>query len=191
MPAAGIAALIKTARRAPQPCPASSAGGFLPTRCWPARPVRWRSTESSALGSIVIRGIPDGLASMRSVSPGISAHAVLEEHSPSADGTNPGPQARWETEAILLGAADRGAWIARASGLIDWLSREPNLAVSLKDLAFTLNARDRARPHRVGLVVKSPAELRDRLQAVVKRLSDPKCQAIRDARGTYFGTSFP
>src|SRR5262249_20818423 len=35
-------------------------------------------------------------------------------------------------------------------------------------------------------VVKSPAELSDRLRMLLARLGDPACQSIRDARGTYF-----
>ena len=116
---------------------------------------------------------------------GVSAHAVLEEHAAS-DGRGPGPQQRWETEAILLGAADREAWLERASRLQDWLERGHNLDVALKDLAATLNAEAMAEPFRLGLVVKSPADLRDRLRYLRERLSDPSCSAIRDARGSYF-----
>ncbi|SIN89982.1 Beta-ketoacyl synthase, C-terminal domain [Singulisphaera sp. GP187] len=186
MPAAGIAALIKTALAlhnrvllptpgsdAPHPLLAGDASSF--TMSGIRRPWIHGDRDQPRRAGVNAFGFA-----------GISAHAVLEEHSPSADGTNPGPQARWETEAILLGAADRGTWIARANGLIAWLSRDGNLALSLKDLAFTLNQGDRAGPYRVGLVVKSPAELQERLQAVVTRISDPKCLSIRDARGTYF-----
>ena len=42
---------------------------------------------------------------------GINAHAVLEEHAPSADGDRPGALRRWDTEAILFSAPDRAGLI--------------------------------------------------------------------------------
>jgi acyl transferase domain-containing protein/phosphopantetheinyl transferase/acyl carrier protein len=115
---------------------------------------------------------------------GISAHAVLEEHAASADGDTPGCQPFWESEAILLGAPDRAAWLDVARALIEWLGRGPD--VSLKDLAYTLNTRQPPFPFRVGIVASSLADLRERLLSVVDRLSDAKCRSIRDARGAYF-----
>ena len=116
---------------------------------------------------------------------GINAHAILEEHAPSADGETPGCLPRWETEAILLGAADRDAWVDRARGLLDWLGREPD--ATLKDLAFTINLdASAAGPFRVGLVAGSLDDLADRLRAVRKRLEDPACRSIRDGRGAFF-----
>ena len=117
---------------------------------------------------------------------GINAHAVLEEHAASAEGLTPGCQERWETEAILLSAGDRTALVRRAQALLGWLDHEPNLQVPLKDLAFTLNTEPPAGACRLGLVVDSPGDLRDRLRAVVEKLADPACPSIRDARGSYF-----
>jgi len=117
---------------------------------------------------------------------GISGHAVIEEHSRSADGPDPGPQPPWESEAILLAAQDRAQWLERAGQLIAWLERGENRSVALKDLAYTLNTARDLGPFRVGLVVPSTDVLRERLQAVVKRLADPSCRSIRDARGIYF-----
>jgi malonyl CoA-acyl carrier protein transacylase/phosphopantetheinyl transferase (holo-ACP synthase) len=104
----------------------------------------------------------------------------------SADGGGPGGRSRWETEAVLLGAPDRAAWLDRARRLAGWLDRGENLGVALKDLAHTINAEHSAGPFRVGLVVETAAGLRDRLRALVERLSDPSCRSIRDARGAYF-----
>src|SRR5262249_28879167 len=39
---------------------------------------------------------------------------------------------------------------------------------------------------RVGLVVESADELRDRLRSLVEKLADPTCRAIRDTWGSYF-----
>lgn len=113
---------------------------------------------------------------------GINAHAVLEEHAPSADG--PGCAPRWETEAILISADDRHGLLRSAERLAERTERRPD--VSLKDLAFTLNASPGAGPARLGLVVRSTRELVDRLKALGPRLADPGCKTIRDGRGTYF-----
>ncbi len=119
-------------------------------------------------------------------SAGISGHAILEEHAASADGDRPGAQPRWETEAVLLGASDRAAWLDRARRLVRWLDRGENLGVALEDLAYTINADHSAGPFRVGMAVETPADLRDRLRGLVDRLADASCRSIRDARGAYF-----
>src|SRR5262249_22733655 len=58
----------------------------------------------------------------------------------------------------------------------------------LKDVAYTLNSVDEHRvgSTRLGLVVASASELAERLAAVLPRLREPSCRAIRDGRGTYF-----
>jgi acyl transferase domain-containing protein len=117
---------------------------------------------------------------------GINAHAVLEEHATSADRLAPGALRHWETEAILLSAVDRPGLVERARELIAWLQRHPQ--AELKDIASTLNTAGEhpAGSLRLGLVVASASELAERLAAVLPRLSDPSCRAIRDGRGTYF-----
>jgi acyl transferase domain-containing protein len=115
---------------------------------------------------------------------GISAHAVLEEHTASADALTPGGQLHWESEAILLGADDRTEWLERGWALLDWLGRKPD--VVLKDLAATLNAVAMTSRFRVGLVAVSLADLEDRLRFALERLSDPACRSLRDARGAYY-----
>ena len=117
---------------------------------------------------------------------GISAHAVLEEHTATDQAITPGCQTRWETEAILLSDVDRRALIARARQLLDWLDRESNRSAPLKDLAFTLNTRRPPGACRLALVVDSLDDLRDRLRGAVEKLSNPDCRSIRDARGCYF-----
>ncbi len=116
---------------------------------------------------------------------GISAHAVLEEHSESADAPDsPGCLTHWDSEAILLGAPDRETWLELARALEDWLGRGPDVA--LKDLAATLNAGQPSYPFRVGLVVSSLADLRGRLAEVSAKLADPGRRSLRETRGTYF-----
>lgn len=117
---------------------------------------------------------------------GVNAHAILEEYEGGDREQAPGAMLDWDSEAILLGAPDRAHWLELASALLDWLDSGQNVQVSLKDLAYTLNLGQSAFPFRVGMVVESPADLRDRLRAVMSRLRDPNCRSLRDARGTYF-----
>jgi acyl transferase domain-containing protein/phosphopantetheinyl transferase (holo-ACP synthase) len=116
---------------------------------------------------------------------GIYAHAILEEHSPSADSDrSPGALLSWDSEAILLSATDRSGLIDRARSLVEWLRAKPD--VRLKDIAFTLNTGQSQGPARLGLVAKSLDDLASRLEAAIARLTDTGCRSIRDARGTYF-----
>jgi len=114
---------------------------------------------------------------------GINIHAILEEHTASADAPTPGALLHWDREAVLLSGEDRGALIDRARRLLDWLRRVPS--APLKDVAFSLN-RAAAGPVRLGLVASDLADLAERLAAVLPRLEDPECRSIKDARGAYF-----
>jgi acyl transferase domain-containing protein len=117
---------------------------------------------------------------------GMSAHAVLEEHTASADSLAPGALLHWETEAILLSAPDRAGLIARARTLIAWLNSHPNAV--LKDIAAELAGANRRFPDgaRLGLVASSPSDLAQRLAESLPRLDDPSCRSIRDGRGVYY-----
>ncbi|MBV8267909.1 MAG: acyltransferase domain-containing protein [Planctomycetaceae bacterium] len=186
MPAAGMAALIKTAlalhHRVLPPSPVAD----------PPHPLLADEGSPFALSATARPWIHGDRRHPRRAGvnafgfAGINAHAVLEEHARSADGLTPGCQTRWETEAILLGAPDRAGLIDRARGLLDWLERDGNCSVPLKDLAFTINVGQAEATTRAGLVASSPADLGDRLKALVARLVDPACRSIRDARGAYF-----
>lgn len=186
MPAAGIAGLIKTAlalhhRVLPPTLHAGEANPLLA-----AEPQRFRLNRSTRPWIHGVSEHPRRAGVNAFGFAGINTHALLEEHSASADGLTPGGLPHWESEAILLGAPDRAAWLLVARALADWLERGSNQAVALKDLAYTLNCGQPAYPFRVGFVVSSVTDLRERLDAVIARLSDSKCKSIRDARGTYF-----
>ncbi|MGE5755360.1 MAG: beta-ketoacyl synthase N-terminal-like domain-containing protein [Planctomycetaceae bacterium] len=186
MPAAGMAGLIKSAlalhHRVIPPSP--TVGAPHPLLADPSGPLALNASARPWIHGA--RSHPRRAGVNAFGFAGISAHAVLEEHAPSADGLTPGCQPRWETEAILIDAPDRAGWLARARRLRDWLGRGANASVALKDLAFTLNTAPGIGPFRVGLVVSSTADLAGRLGPLIERLADPDCRSIRDARGAYF-----
>ena len=117
---------------------------------------------------------------------GLSLHAVLEEPARTHHAEASGLINEWDSEAILLDAPDRPTWIELAQALVGWLEGSSNLQVPIKDLAYTLNLGKNRLPFRVGMVVTSAADLRDRLKSVINKLIDPACRSIHDGRGTYF-----
>ncbi len=115
---------------------------------------------------------------------GINAHAVLEEHSPSADGDGPGALATWDGEAILISSRDRAGLIRRLETIASALERRPDLA--LKDVAYTLGSEPIRGDVRLGLVVGSTSDLALKIRSLTTKIGDPSCMSIRDNRGTYF-----
>ncbi|HEY2154988.1 MAG TPA: type I polyketide synthase, partial [Isosphaeraceae bacterium] len=184
MPAAGMAGLIKAALALHhRMLPASGVADR------PHRLVRGSSLALNAASRPWIRGVPEprraGVNAFGFA--GINAHAILEEHGASADGVTPGAMARWPSEAILLGAADRAGLLDRVRRLADRLRGRTD--VDLKDLADGLASRrdgDGETVVRLGLVVDSIEDLVARLDSIAPRLADSSCSAMRDARGTYF-----
>ena len=125
MPAAGMAGLIKTALalyhrvlpptlHAEQPHPLLDRPGSAFALNAAARP--WIHADPDVPRRAGVSAF--GFA-------GINAHAVLEEHAPSADGDLPGALRTWDTEAILLSAPDRAGLVERVRELLDWLKRPP------------------------------------------------------------------
>ncbi|MHB1555979.1 MAG: acyltransferase domain-containing protein [Isosphaeraceae bacterium] len=154
-------------------------------RVWPpsesgGSPRPWIHAESAVPRRAVVKAVDQN----RSI--------VLEEHAASADAELidgaglPGAMLRWESEAILLSAADRAGLADRARELIAWLELHPD--EPLKDIAYSLATDEghETREARLGLVVSSRGELAARLGAVIPRLEDPACRAVGDGRGTYF-----
>ena len=117
---------------------------------------------------------------------GINAHAVLEEHTASADSDRPGALRHWDTEAILFSAPDRAGLIERVREVLSWLERSSRH--TLLDAAYSLNAVREHPPggSRLGVVASSLPELAERLGSLLPRLADPACRSIRDGRGIYF-----
>ena len=92
---------------------------------------------------------------------------MLEEHTPSADGDDPGALRTWDTEAILLSAPDRAGLIERVRELIDWLKRDPPRHAQGRRLHAEQRRAAPARRRPAGIVASSLAELSERLTAVL------------------------
>ena len=186
MPAAGMAGLIKTAlalfhRVLPPNLLAGKAHSLdeRATSTFAFNPVArpWIHADKKTPRRAGVNAF--GLA-------GINAHAVLEEHSVSADGDRPGALRHWETEAVLFSAPDRAGLIAQVRDHLSWLDGNPRH--TLLDVAFSLNSLRKHAPgaSRLGLVASSLPELTERLTSVLPRLADPACRFIRDGRGIYY-----
>jgi acyl transferase domain-containing protein/phosphopantetheinyl transferase len=186
MPAAGMAGLIKSALalyhrvlpptlHAEAPHPLLAKPGSVFALRGTARPWIHPDPETPRRAGVNAFGFA-----------GINAHAVLEEHSDSADAELPGALEHWETEAILLSAPDRAGLLERAQKLIGWLERRSG--APLKDVAYTINcASDHPPgPERLGVVASSVADLIGRLRSLLGRLEDRACRTIRDGRGAYY-----
>jgi malonyl CoA-acyl carrier protein transacylase len=99
-------------------------------------------------------------------------------------GNKEAPLFRWESELFVLRGDDRVDLCRRVQALADFLSRTP--AVELKDLAFTLNTNLASGGSRLAVVAESAADLQSRLGRAAERLADPRCDHIKDTRGSYF-----
>ncbi len=112
---------------------------------------------------------------------GINAHAVLEEHSASADGVHSSVLRDWPDEAVLLAAPDRGSLVDMVRRLCDQLRRRDDL--DLRDVAYTLSsdAATSGAGAKLGLVVRSVAELIERLGRAVAPNGSPTPPATRSA----------
>ncbi|HTU89483.1 MAG TPA: acyltransferase domain-containing protein, partial [Gemmataceae bacterium] len=91
---------------------------------------------------------------------------------------------RWDSEVFVLRGDDRSELRQRVQALADFLARTPG--VELKDLAFTLNATLAPGGSRLAVVAESAADLQARLVRAAERLADPRCNQIKDTRGSYF-----
>jgi len=112
-----------------------------------------------------------------------SAHENRESRMLSPNGT-PGSGGVWETELILLSGLDRSELLMRLRDLRAFLESAPN--TDLKDLAFTLNTRERLAPERLAIVAQSILDVQEKLSRAASRLADANCGQIRDVQGIYF-----
>ncbi|MGH3942928.1 MAG: beta-ketoacyl synthase N-terminal-like domain-containing protein, partial [Pseudonocardiaceae bacterium] len=121
---------------------------------------------------------------------GINAHAILEEHSGTAQ-TSDRPRSHlhhsFDAETVVLSATDRAELLARGAELRLHLTDQPDLA--LVDLAYTLNCPvsvPAVSAARLAIVATSISDLKAKLGHALDRLADPNCQRIEEHRGIYY-----
>ncbi len=117
---------------------------------------------------------------------GINAHAVLEEYADARESTHPSHLERWDSEVLLLQAADREGLIEEIDRLVAQVDRAPE--ATLRDVAYTVNvaARGERGASRLGVVASDLADLRAKLSRARQRLLEPRRRAIRDVTGLYY-----
>ncbi|QDU21055.1 acyltransferase domain-containing protein [Urbifossiella limnaea] len=99
---------------------------------------------------------------------------------PAAVRTRPG----WDTEVVLLTAADRAALAEQARVVADAAESDP--AFSLPALAAELAVGFVPVGSVLAVVAASPADLATKLRRAAGRIDDPKCEQVRDTNGVYF-----
>ena len=113
---------------------------------------------------------------------GINAHAILEEYT----GPNQAPwmQRDWDSELFVF-SGDSRATVAEDAQHALQLLREGGDALSLKDLAWTLNCDRPMGSVRMAVVGLSHTDLAAKLERAIKRLGDPKTRNIKEIEGIY------
>ncbi len=121
--------------------------------------------------------------SLRDTHPGQNGHRPAPR-SHAEPGSEEAALLRWDSEVFVLRGDDRADLGRRMQTLADFLAHNPS--VELKDLAYTLNTNLSPGGSRLAVVAESAADLRTRLSKVAERLADPRCDQIKDTRGSYF-----
>ncbi|MGA2134999.1 MAG: beta-ketoacyl synthase N-terminal-like domain-containing protein [Bryobacteraceae bacterium] len=113
---------------------------------------------------------------------GINAHAILEEYI----GPNQAPwlQHEWDSELFVFSGADRAEVAADAQRALQ-LVNDGGDALSLKNLAWTLNCNRPMGPVRMAVVGLSKTDLAAKLERAIKRLGDEKTRNIKEVEGIY------
>jgi acyl transferase domain-containing protein len=113
---------------------------------------------------------------------GINAHAILEEYT----GPNQAPwmQRDWDSELFVFSGDSRAAVAEDAQQALQLL-RKGGDALSLKDLAWTLNCSRPMGAIRMSVVGLSHTDLAAKLERAIKRLDDPKTRNIKEIEGIY------
>jgi len=130
---------------------------------------------------------------------GVNCHVVLEEYvAPRAEDAGPfsvdaAPRElvarKWVSELLVLEGDTREALRDEARRLSEYARQAEGVA--LVDLAATVNAKLTDKPFRLAVVATSPADLATKLDRADRRLGDPDCTQIKDAKGIFYFSESP
>jgi acyl transferase domain-containing protein len=113
---------------------------------------------------------------------GINAHAILEEYT----GPNAAPwlQHDWDSDLFIFSGQSRAEVLEDAQQGLELL-HQGGEALSLKDLAWTLNCNRPMGPVRMTVVGTSHSDLKAKLERSIKRLGDERTRNIKEIEGIY------
>ena len=182
IPAAGIAALIKTALalyhrvlpptiHATEPNPDLHLNQTPFYLCTTRRP--WIHADRRTPRRAGINAFGFG---------GINAHAILEEHRVTDESALTSLDRHWPVELVVVAAVDRETLQARAEALAAWVDRAE--AVSLLDIAATCaQSRESCK---LAICAQSPGDLVRKLRQAAKWLGEPKRSKIQARSGIFW-----
>ncbi|MFC1888307.1 beta-ketoacyl synthase N-terminal-like domain-containing protein [Thermodesulfobacteriota bacterium] len=117
---------------------------------------------------------------------GINAHAVLEEYE-SDVGAEKDQGLQWSCGVFLFSGSSKEDLLTRSKETLRRLEDSPDQ--DLSGLSYALSRDLEGSSHRLSIVASSAAELRDRLEQAIGKLSKESCKKIKDIRGIYYFSS--
>lgn len=121
---------------------------------------------------------------------GVNAHVVLEEYVPpriSAEAETDRSESltrSLECEIVVIGAESREGLVRELGALVDYLGRVER--IELLDVAAASWARYRDADCRIVFVASSPEDLSRRASRAAEKLTSGEARPIRDSKGTYY-----
>jgi phosphopantetheine--protein transferase-like protein len=115
---------------------------------------------------------------------GINAHAVLEE---VPGGWSEDHLPPWDSEVCILESDSPQGLVEQATRLTSALEAD-SASFSLTDLAYTLSCElgRSEEPVRLAVVATALADLKQKLERALERLTQPGCRRIKGVSGIYF-----
>ena len=120
---------------------------------------------------------------------GVNAHVVLEEYTPADASEQPTLIRNWESELVVVEAETRPALHDAVTRLGQYVEAAP--WATLRDVAYSRNTALTAARFRVSVIASSVTDLKQKLDRVAQRLSDPACKQIKDSAGIYYFEDTP
>jgi acyl transferase domain-containing protein/phosphopantetheinyl transferase len=115
---------------------------------------------------------------------GINAHAILEEAPDPVSTRRKQLLFAWDSELFVFSGMDRADLHSAMNRFREFLNDASG--GDLKDLAFTLNTGESGGDCKLAIVASSHADLKSKIDKALMRLSEPSCRQIRDPQGVYY-----